>query len=74
MVPHLHLILNGGATTTAFEEYAHVRILELTSVCTSTSSTLEQIRIAQAGIAELQLIIGLRDRLRMEQESNNEPA
>lgn len=74
MAPHHYSILTGGIVTTAFEEYAYLRAQELTAVCTSTSSTLEEIRVAQAGIAEMNLIIGLRTRLKMEQESTNEPA
>lgn len=69
-----HQIMNGGATTSAFEDYAHDRISELTRICINTEASLEQIRVAQAGIQELELIVGLRERLKLQWESTNEPA
>lgn len=64
----------GGVTTTAFEEYALLRIEELTRTCVDPGAPLEQIRLAQASIQEMKLIVDLRDRLKMEWESTNEPA
>lgn len=69
-----HQIMNGGVTTSAFEDYARERIEELTRVCINPEASLEQIRVAQAGIQELDLITGLRERLKLQWESTNEPA
>ena len=40
-------------------EYAHERIHDLTTVCISAESTEAQIRAAQAGITELERLIGV---------------
>lgn len=66
--------MHGGHVTTAFEEYARSRIDDLAQVCMSADSSVEEIRNAQAGIRELRLIAGLRDRIKMQWESGNEPA
>lgn len=61
-------ILHGGAGVTAIEMYAEERIRQLTMTCVSTSASLEEIRVAQAGIAEMELIRSLRTRLRAQRE------
>lgn len=47
------------------EVYAGERIAELTAVCVSTGSSDQEIRRAQAGIAELRVLISVPDRIRL---------
>ena len=61
-------IAHGGHGITAIEEYARERTDQLTRVCVSTESSIEQIRVAQAGIAEMELILTMRDRLKAQME------
>lgn len=50
----------------AVVEYANERIGYLTGVCTSTVSTVEEIRQAQAGIEELHRLVDLPQVVRAE--------
>lgn len=61
-------IIRGNGGISAIEEYAQERIDQLTRACVSTESSIEQIRVAQAGIAELNLILTMRDRLKAQME------
>ena len=48
-----------GATSEAYTEYARERIASHTKVCISLLSSVEQVRQAQAAIAELELLARL---------------
>lgn len=50
------------------EGYARERIAELTTVCIATTSTDSQIRVAQAGIQEMNALLGIPDRLKLRAE------
>lgn len=45
------------------EAYAHERIAELTQVCIAVGSSDSEIRAAQAGIQELQRLLGVPKRI-----------
>lgn len=65
-------IVAGGATARAYTEYADERIASLTKVCLSGQSSIEQIREAQAGIAELLRLKKLPERLADERRVKGE--
>ena len=48
------------------EEYARERITELTQVCIAVASTEHQIRVAQAGIQEMEILLGLPNRIALQ--------
>lgn len=48
------------------EEYAQERIKDLTATCTKTTASDTEIRQAQARIAELNALLGVPDRLKMQ--------
>ena len=53
--------------------YAEERISELTAVCTSPKSSDSEIRQAQAGIAEMQALLSVPDRLRLHSQQGAAP-
>jgi hypothetical protein len=62
-------IAHGGNVAVAYETYARGRVEALTEVCLSPDSTVEQIRAAQAAVSEMRQLIGLRETLRQQLES-----
>lgn len=48
------------------EAYARERITELTRVCTAVKSTDQEIRTAQAGIQEMEMLLGLPQRIELQ--------
>lgn len=63
MKSYAERIVAGGAVALAYESWAEERIDALTAVCTSPSSSVEQIRGAQYGIAEMRRLLVLRETL-----------
>lgn len=50
------------------EAYAEERIAELTVVCIATTATEQEIRVAQAGIQEMNALLAIPGRLKLRAE------
>lgn len=68
MRPYVERIVHGGAVSVAYEQWAEDRINDLTEVCISPNSTVEQIRSAQAKINVLFEVVNLRELMQNELE------